>query len=89
MKNAQRRRWRREDEEEIGGLIKWINSPEKYVLSGQKNDGILEMKKADTHKTAFGKRFSKGDWRAYLLSTGAVSESELGTVTRTKLDIVM
>ena len=93
MNSAQRRKWRRGNEEEIDELIEWMNSPDKYVSSGEKNpDGILEMKKADSHRIAFGKRFNKADWKSYLLRMGVVSEFMSGgevNMRRIRLDVVM
>ncbi|MBM2817798.1 MAG: hypothetical protein HW401_388 [Parcubacteria group bacterium] len=93
MNSAQRRNWRRGNEEEINELVKWMNSPDKYVSSGEKsNDSTLEMKKVDSHRTAFGKRFNKADWKSYLLRMGVVSEFSSGdvvTVRRIKLDVVI
>ena len=93
MNSAQRRNWGRENAEEIDEIIKWMDSPDKYVLSGEKNsDGTLEMKKIDSHKIAFGKRFNKADWKSYLLRMGVVSEFVSGgavNVRRVQLDVVM
>ena len=93
MNSAQRRNWRRENAEEIDEIIKWMDSPDKYVLSGEKShDGTLKMKKADSHKIAFGKRFNKADWKFYLLRMGVVSEFMSGdevNVRRVRLDAVM
>lgn len=93
MNSARKRLWRRENEEEIDWLIKWINSPDRYVSSGEKNhDGILEMRKDDSYRIAFGKRFNKTDWKLYLLRMGVVSEfvsEDAVDVRRNKLDVVM
>ena len=93
MNISQRRNWRRENAEEIDEIVGWVGSPDKYVLSGEKShDGTLKMKKVDSHKIAFGKRFNKADWKFYLLRMGVVSEFISGdavNVRRVQLDVVM
>src|SRR3989344_7566275 len=74
MNSSQRRNWRREKAEETDELIRWINSPDRYIASGEKSsssDGIIEMTRERHYKAAFGKPSDhKAGWKTYLIRMG-------------------
>ena len=96
MNSAQKRGWRRENNFEIEIMVEWVNSPDKYVATGEKGkDGTIEMKKAGHYKEAFGKgSYNKINWRSFLLRMG-IDESKflpgatIVTDEITHLDVIM
>ena len=74
MNSAQRRKARRkffrENLEEIQKLIDWINGPDVFEFSHTSSDGQIEM--AKKRMEAFGYPFpqSKSEWKEYLLKRG-------------------
>ncbi|OGF61919.1 hypothetical protein A2834_00345 [Candidatus Giovannonibacteria bacterium RIFCSPHIGHO2_01_FULL_45_23] len=74
MNSAQRRkikrRWFRENAEEISRVIGWINSPNQFVMSNFWRDDCIEME--PERLAVFGSSYSytKAYWRGYLIKKG-------------------
>jgi len=73
QRRKERRKFLRENAEEIQKLIDWINGPEVFESSYASSDGQIEM--AKKRMEAFGYPFpqSKSEWKEYLIKKGVDS----------------
>jgi hypothetical protein len=73
--SRRRRRWRRENADEITRIIAWINAPNCFVPAGPPdNKGIIEMEVERV--AAFGQEFPmpKNHWKNFLIRKGISPE---------------